>query len=190
MNTDRGGSRTNSGRRSVGGRAEVMLGDLRDVLDGEAKRLGVDRAALVRALCADGLRRRRVIDKRTADAYALNQASTRYGTRSVGDASRSAARAMQRLGAAFDATPADALIISAYHEAAAEPGDFVSLTAIRDALVGFPREEVDAALDNLYRHQIINLIPRSNQRALTDAARAAAVHIGDEDKHLISIEPE
>ena len=47
---------------------------------------------------------------------------------------------------------------------------------------------MDAALAALFTAQRINLIPQSNQRALSDADRDAALRIGGECKHLISIE--
>ena len=55
-------------------------------------------------------------------------------------------------------------------------------------LPGRPRPDVDAALAALFTAQRINLIPQSNQQALSDADREAALRIGGEYKHLISIE--
>jgi hypothetical protein len=80
-------------------------------------------------------------------------------------------------------------IVAAYQALASEPEEFVSIAALRDQLPDLPREQVDAVLDELYRGQAINLIPRSNQLALTEAERAAALWIGGESKHLISIHP-
>jgi hypothetical protein len=40
----------------------------------------------------------------------------------------------------------------------------------------------------MYRLPGISLIPEENQKTLTDQDRAAAVAIGDQDKHLIAIE--
>lgn len=84
--------------------------------------------------------------------------------------------------------PADveARIMSAYHELAAEPADFVKLAGLRSRLADLPRADVDAALDRMYRSQRVNLIPQSSPRALSDADREAALRIGGQDKHLMS----
>ena len=47
---------------------------------------------------------------------------------------------------------------------------------------------MDSALAAMFTAQRINLIPQSNQRALSDADRESALRIGGENKHLISIE--
>lgn len=82
----------------------------------------------------------------------------------------------------------EALIEAAYGELAAGPGAFVGLRELRESLAGAPRARVDAALAELYAGQRINLVPRSNQAALTAADREAALRVGGEHKHLISIE--
>jgi len=79
-------------------------------------------------------------------------------------------------------------IDAAYRSLASASGQFVSLRELRGELSGRPRPDVDAALAALFTAQRINLIPQSNQRALSEADRAAALRIGGEDKHLISIE--
>jgi hypothetical protein len=79
-------------------------------------------------------------------------------------------------------------IAAAYRSLAPGPGAFVSLRELRRELAGRPRPDVDAALAALFTAQRINLIPQSNQRALADADREAALRIGGEYKHLISIE--
>ena len=79
-------------------------------------------------------------------------------------------------------------IEAGYRSLAAGFGEFVSLRELRLRLPGLPRPDVDAALAALFTAQRINLIPQSNQRALSDADREAALLIGGECKHLISIE--
>lgn len=64
---------------------------------------------------------------------------------------------------------------------------WVSLTTVRQHLTRWTREEQDAALRLIERLADINLVPESNQKILTQADRAAAVEIGDQDKHLIWI---
>jgi len=81
-----------------------------------------------------------------------------------------------------------ACIEDGYRSLAPGSGEFVSLRELRLQLPGRPRPDVDAALTTMFTTQRINLIPQSNQRALSDADRAAALRIGGEYKHLISIE--
>jgi hypothetical protein len=66
-------------------------------------------------------------------------------------------------------------------------GEFVGLADLREKLSGITRAELDAELARMYRAQEINLIPRSSGIQTTDADRAAAIHMGGEDKHLVSI---
>jgi hypothetical protein len=79
-------------------------------------------------------------------------------------------------------------IRTAYARLVARPGGWVSLARLRGEVGDLPRKEVDAALINLYQQPGVSLIPEENQKALTDADRAAAVRIGDQNKHLIAIE--
>ena len=81
-----------------------------------------------------------------------------------------------------------ASIEAAYHSLAPGLGAFVSLRDLRLRLPGRPRPDVDAALAALFTAQRVNLIPQSDQRALSDADRDAGVRIGGEHKHLIAIE--
>ncbi|GLZ36580.1 hypothetical protein [Actinokineospora sp. NBRC 105648] len=82
----------------------------------------------------------------------------------------------------------DARVLAAYTDLAGEPGAYVSLTRLRGALAGFPRAEVDAALTRLAARPETFLIPEINQKTLTSEDRAAALFLGGEDKHLLSIE--
>lgn len=77
----------------------------------------------------------------------------------------------------------------AYAGLTPRPGGWVSLTRLRTELADTPRAEVDAALRTLFRTPGVSLIPEENQKVLTAADRDAAVVIGDENKHLIAIEP-
>ncbi|MQA95959.1 MAG: hypothetical protein GEV11_15385 [Streptosporangiales bacterium] len=86
-----------------------------------------------------------------------------------------------------DAEVEDA-IATGYRILAREPGEFVKLSGLRGQLGDVPREATDAALGRMYKAQRVNLVPQSNQRALTDADRESALRIGGEFKHLISIE--
>ncbi|GIE74103.1 hypothetical protein Aph02nite_00530 [Actinoplanes philippinensis] len=78
-------------------------------------------------------------------------------------------------------------IRSAYHELAAAPGDLVALAAIRQRLTGVDRTDQDRALTDLDRRREIHLDPDPARHQLTPDARDAAILIGGEAKHLITI---
>lgn len=75
----------------------------------------------------------------------------------------------------------------AYGELAGEPGDLVSLARLRDELPDVPRRSLDQALLDLDRQRVIQLDPDPNRKALSDRAKAAAIPLGGEDMHLITI---
>jgi hypothetical protein len=95
-----------------------------------------------------------------------------------------------RLDAGESQEPVDveARIIAGYRALASEPGDFVKLASLLGNLADVPRPEADAALGRMYQAQQINLIPQSNQGALSASDRDLGLKIGGESKHLISIE--
>lgn len=78
-------------------------------------------------------------------------------------------------------------IRTAYHRLAREPKAFVSLTRLRADLAGLDRSAVDDTLSSLYREQKINLVPEANQKTLTDQDRSAALHIGGQNRHMVTI---
>ena len=96
--------------------------------------------------------------------------------------------AAETVGEAAGEADLAACIEAGYRSLAAAAGEFVSLRELRLRLPGRPRCDVDEALAALFTAQRINLVPQSNQRALSDADREAALRIGGEHKHLISIE--
>ena len=81
-----------------------------------------------------------------------------------------------------------AQVAAAYQALAAAPGEFVRLRELRERLADIPRSALDGALATMFAAQRVNLIPQSNQQALTAADREAALRLGGEHKHLISIE--
>ena len=81
-----------------------------------------------------------------------------------------------------------ARIATAYRALAPYPSAFVKLRDLREQLADIPRPTLDAALGTMFAVRQVNLVPQSNQQALTDAERAAALRVGGEHKHLISIE--
>ena len=63
------------------------------------------------------------------------------------------------------------LIRAAYLRLASEPGKFVKLRELRAELNDVPRGELDSSLEEMYRAQQVNLVPQSNQQALTQPDR-------------------
>lgn len=89
---------------------------------------------------------------------------------------------------AVDGSDVETQVRDAYVRLAAHAGGWVDLVRLREELSDVSRPELDAALTRMYRLPGISLIPEENQKTLTDQDRAAAVAIGDQDKHLIAIE--
>jgi hypothetical protein len=87
----------------------------------------------------------------------------------------------------IDGQSIDDLIKTAYRSLAAEPAEFVKIRELRAKLPDIPRAELDSALERMYRTQQVNLVPQSNQQALTNADRDVALRIGGEAKHMISV---
>ncbi|MFF0314794.1 hypothetical protein ACFYPH_09105 [Micromonospora sp. NPDC005252] len=78
-------------------------------------------------------------------------------------------------------------IRSAYAQLSPRPGDYIALASLRAALTGVPDPQIDAALIDLNRAPDVHLVSESNQKAMTDEQRAAAVSIGNQHKHLLAI---
>jgi hypothetical protein len=81
----------------------------------------------------------------------------------------------------------EARIRQAYSELARRPGDWVRLADVRLRLSGVEKSSVDRALVELNRVRDISMVPANKQMELTDEDRAAAVSIGNQDRHLIAI---
>jgi hypothetical protein len=81
----------------------------------------------------------------------------------------------------------EALVRKAYQELADGPGRWVKLSDLRGVLSGSPRADVDRVLVEMNRKPDVSIVPESNQKALTDEDRAAAVWIGNQEKHLVAI---
>jgi hypothetical protein len=79
-------------------------------------------------------------------------------------------------------------IRTAYRKLARSPRDWVGLVDLRPMLGDASTQDVDAVLKELSRTRQAHLVPDSNRKALTAADHAAAVRVGGEDNHLISIE--
>ncbi|MFI6230214.1 hypothetical protein ACIBCR_23240 [Micromonospora echinospora] len=87
------------------------------------------------------------------------------------------------------ADDAQALVRAAYRELAVTPGAWVGLADLRELLDEYDRETVDAALRALVRQDDVRIIPVANSKSLTARDRAAAVLIGNEANHALSIGP-
>lgn len=80
-------------------------------------------------------------------------------------------------------------IRTAYEKLAKYPRDLVRLADLRSLLNGAAQEDIDGVLKKMSRDREANLVPGSNRKALTDADHRAALRIGTQDMHLLSIEP-
>lgn len=78
-------------------------------------------------------------------------------------------------------------IVNAYDALTDEPGGWVSLTRLRPFFGDVSRATMDDALRQVSREPGVTLAPQSNQKMLTDADHDAALHIGGQDKHVLSI---
>lgn len=78
-------------------------------------------------------------------------------------------------------------IRAAYEELPKAPGGWVGLADLRERLADVDREPVDEALRSLLRHDGVRIIPAANTKALKPRDHAAALRIGDEDNHALSI---
>ncbi|MEU7477794.1 hypothetical protein AB0A63_17545 [Lentzea sp. NPDC042327] len=81
----------------------------------------------------------------------------------------------------------DERILSAYHRLVSDPGAWVGLAELRGALPDVEAPEFDAAVHRVAELPSVFLTPEMNQKLLTDADRAAAVRLGGEAKHLLSV---
>jgi len=79
-------------------------------------------------------------------------------------------------------------IRAAYARAVASPGGWLDLARLRSELPDLERAELDSELERLAATEGVHLEGESNQKALTDADRAAAVRFGGDDRHMIMIE--
>jgi hypothetical protein len=89
------------------------------------------------------------------------------------------------VGAAGDV---ESLIRMTYRRLATEPGGWVGLAELRPALKQLSRQEIDDALRNMIGSPGVHLIPVANLKSLTPADRDAALSLGGEDNHALSIE--
>lgn len=78
-------------------------------------------------------------------------------------------------------------VLAAYQGLSKRHGDLVSLVRLRDRLADIKRETLDRTLKTMDRQRMIQLEPDPNRKALPAEALEAAVSVGGEDKHFITI---
>ncbi len=76
----------------------------------------------------------------------------------------------------------------AYRSLASRPWDWVELRDLRAQLGDWPRREVDLELTRMFREKDVNLTLHEDRGRLTQADRDAALRLGVDDMHLISME--
>ena len=79
-------------------------------------------------------------------------------------------------------------IRQAYRSLAPRPWDWVELRDLRVQLGDWPRREVDIELIRMFREKDVNLTLHEDRGRLTQADRDAALRLGVDDMHLISME--
>ena len=98
---------------------------------------------------------------------------------------------IQELFAPAAPGPADSLrdrIRQAYRSLASQPRDWVELRDLRAQLGDCSRREVDLELTRMFREKDVNLTLHEDRGRLTEADRDAALRLGVDDMHLISME--
>ena len=83
---------------------------------------------------------------------------------------------------------AEPMVREAYRSLTREPNGWVSLADLRDKLSDVPRAAVDDALRRMARDPRVGMIPEADQSSLRSRDHEAAIRIGGEYKHLLSIE--
>ena len=98
---------------------------------------------------------------------------------------------LQELFASAAPRPAGSLrdrIRQAYRHLSSRPWDWVELRDLRAQLGDWPRREVDGELIGMFRAKEVNLTLHEDRGRLTQADRDAALRLGVDDMHLISME--
>jgi hypothetical protein len=83
---------------------------------------------------------------------------------------------------------ADQLVRGAYRQLAAQPGDWVSLADLRDQLAKVAPADVNSALRRLAAQSEVHIVPAANLKSLRQRDRDAALWLGLDYSHLLSIE--
>lgn len=92
------------------------------------------------------------------------------------------------LGHAAKSVDVKSRIRSEMQQLQREPGDWVSIADLRDRLGDVSQAQFDAAVKEMVMHdQNLNLIPEADQTSLRQRDHEAAIWLGGEYKHLISM---
>lgn len=75
----------------------------------------------------------------------------------------------------------------AYDKLTPAPGEWIGIADVRDSLADVDRGTLDTTLRAMARLDDVRIIPLANTKALSDRDRAAALRIGDEQNHALSI---
>jgi hypothetical protein len=165
-----------SGRRMIDEIRQSVLNNRHESKEGKSE---IDRSAR-RAM--DDLEAMRLRDRdslKPANARAAFAAST---------PSAPAVDSSQNVPPAPAAASVDDRVQAAVTDAlGGQSGGLLSLAKLRDQLADVPRADVDAALLRLDRARAIQLEPDPHRLALTDRAKAAAIPLGGEDMHLVTL---
>lgn len=86
-----------------------------------------------------------------------------------------------------DGSDVEGRIRAAYEELPKAPGGWVGLADLRERLSDLERTVVDRGLSDLLRQEGVRIIPAANTKALKQRDHVAALRIGDEDNHALSI---
>jgi hypothetical protein len=81
----------------------------------------------------------------------------------------------------------EASIRQAYRDLVRRPGQWVGLADLRDRLPDLEASDVDATLIAMAQMEGVRVIPVANSKALDDRDRAAALRMGGENHHALSI---
>lgn len=77
-----------------------------------------------------------------------------------------------------------------YDELALDSESWISMADLRDRLgEDIPRAEVDRIIKEMSRAGRVHVAPESNRKTLTDRDHAAALRLGNEEQHILRIDP-
>lgn len=93
-----------------------------------------------------------------------------------------------KTAAAPPAQPLRERVRAAYKRLAERPRDWVYLSDLHAQLDGATKAEIDSALREMFHAREVSLTLEEDQAALTKAQRLAALRLGADDMHLLSME--
>jgi hypothetical protein len=100
---------------------------------------------------------------------------------------RAAVTTQDRPRVVLDRADVEARIRATYSALPKQPDGWVGLADLRDGLGDLDRAAVDTALRAMAREPDVRIIPVANSKSLQPRDHAAALRLGDEDNHVMSI---